>query len=735
MSKGKILPPEEVLQSAIQAHLKGRQEDADRLYRTYLRWRPNDPTASINRSIILKKRGKAQEAISLLKECFEAHPSNDAIAVQLADLLSESRDYQEAIPIYSAAVSLAPRDGGLLNRAAITCILAERFEDALEFSESAIALNSQDVTAILQRGKALRGLRRMQESIDLYNGLLSREPALVEAWAMRADSRLQMGDLVGAESDYAHAIALDNSRATVWNNYGQVLRENNKRPEALFAFERAIELQNDYGLALLNRAFLHADAGHYAEAVIGIQRGAALCPDFPNLKGAILHYKLQVCDWSGYEEHIAGIQEGVEQGERVDSPWWFFGHTGNPRLQLKTSEIYTNTFINNVQHIVRIESLYRHEKIRVAYISSDFRMHAVSHLISGLFGRHNRDRFDIFGYALGPYTEDPMRKILESHFDCFFDVHKYNEFDVCAHMRENEIDILVDLNGYTAHCRPGIIARRPAPIQVNFLGFAGTMGAPFIDYIIGDKWVTPNGVEGHFSEKIVRMPNSYFVNNIDRPISCRLPKRVEVGLPENGFVFCCFNAFFKFTPDIFDVWMKLLAKVDGSVLWLKSASETVRENLSREAEARGISASRLIYAEQENDQSKHLARHRLADLFLDTPVYNAHTTGGDALWAGLPMITVAGEGFASRVGASLLDAVGLSELITFNLADYEALALRLARSPGLLEEVRERLRQSVKTSKLFDTDRFARNLERGFEIMVGRYEQGLPPESFDIPSA
>jgi predicted O-linked N-acetylglucosamine transferase (SPINDLY family) len=374
---------------------------------------------------------------------------------------------------------------------------------------------------------------------------------------------------------------------------------------------------------------------------------------------------------------------------------------------------------------------YRHERIRLAYVSAHFRNHPMGHLMAALFEQHDRNRFETIAVSLGPNDRSAMRSRLEGAFEKFIEVERQSDHEVARMMREMEVDIAVDRTGFTTGARPGIFALRAAPIQVNYLAYPGTMGADFIDYLIADDTVLPREKRPSYAEKVVYLPDSYLVNDSGRRISEDMPTRSEAGLPDRGFVFCSFNNHYKITPRVFDAWMSLLRQVDGSVLWLLDGTATMRRNLWREAGAREIDPQRLIFAPRITPED-HLARHRLADLFLDTLPCNAHTTASDALWAGLPVLTCAGTTFAGRVAASLLQAIGLPGLITGSLGEYESLALRLATEPPALKEIRQQLARNRAIRPLFDTDRFRRHIEGAYVEMWERHQRGESPASFAV---
>jgi predicted O-linked N-acetylglucosamine transferase (SPINDLY family) len=375
--------------------------------------------------------------------------------------------------------------------------------------------------------------------------------------------------------------------------------------------------------------------------------------------------------------------------------------------------------------------VYRHDKIRVAYLSADYRTHATALLMAGVFEAHDRSRFEITAISFGADDKSPMRARLEASFDRFIDVRSIGDAEVAKKLRDMEIDIAVDLKGYTQEGRPGILAHRPAPIQAQYLGYPGTMAAGYYDYVIADPIVIPEEQRPFFSEQVAYLPDTYQCNDSKRAIAPRAPRRSEMGLPENGFVFCCFNNNHKILPQMFDIWMRLLRQIDNSVLWLLQDNLAVVRNLSREAIARGVAPERLVFARR-CMPADHLARQRLADLFLDTLPYNAHTTCSDALWAGLPVLTVQGDCFAGRVAASLLSAHGVPELITHSLEEYEAAALKLARDPAALTAIREKVVRHRDTHALFDTVRFTRNLEAAYLTMWERYQRGERPQTFSV---
>ncbi|HMH18234.1 MAG TPA: hypothetical protein VK572_08810, partial [Burkholderiales bacterium] len=438
--------------------------------------------------------------------------------------------------------------------------------------------------------------------------------------------------------------------------------------------------------------------------------------------------------WHERGARVETLRGHVREGRSIVDPFAFLVACQELDEQKLCAEHYLADALPEGLPVPYRSGRVRHDKIRVAYLSSDFHEHATAQLAAGLFELHDRSRFETIGVSFSPDDGSEMRKRVSGSFGRFSDVRAMSDAEVAHLLRELEVDIAVDLKGYTKGSRPGILAHRSAPIQVSYLGYPGTMGAGFIDYILADEFILPPQHQGFYTEKAVYLPGSYQVNDSKKRIAERAPTRAEAGLPQEGFVFCCFNISYKIQPPMFDIWMRLLCLAPGSVLWLLRDNALAEENLRKEARARGVEPHRLVFASRMK-LDEHLARHRLADLFLDTLPYNAHTTASDALWAGLPVLTCAGGAFAGRVAGSLLHAVGLPELVTQSLEEYEALALTLASEPPRLGEIRRKLERNRATAPLFDTDRFRRHLESAYTTMWDIWQRGEQPRAFAVDPA
>jgi predicted O-linked N-acetylglucosamine transferase (SPINDLY family) len=545
-----------------------------------------------------------------------------------------------------------------------------------------------------------------------------------------ATARYRNGEFEAAEQLIGEALKLDPNSPELWSNRGTAQVAAKRQEAALASFTKALELAPDFLGALANRAHVLFELQRYAEAIPDYERFLARDPGHAYSPGNLIFCRLQCCDWTSFEQDRKAILARLRAGQRVVPPVLSAALLESPADQLIAAQVLARDKFPAVPPLWRGET-YRHERIRVAYVSADFHAHATAILMAGVFAHHDRAKFETFAISFGRDDGSPLRARLKQGIERFLDVRGQSDADIARLMRGLEIDIAVDLKGYTSEARPAVFSLRPAPVQVGYLGFPGTMGAPFMDYLIADPIVLPEAHKPFYSEQIVWLPDTYQANDRTRETSDMPLDRASARLPPSGFVFCCFNNSYKIQPPVFDVWMRLLKGVENSVLWLLADNAAATNNLKREAAARGIDAGRLVFAPR-CALPEHLARHRLADLFLDTLPYNAHTTASDALWTGLPVVTCKGTTFAGRVAASVLHAAAFPELVTESLEAYEALALRLARDPEALANLKSRLTGERATMKLFDATHFTRHLEAAYATMHQRRQQGLRPAGFAV---
>ena len=676
--------------------------------------------------------GNRAEVARLCRELLCTDPKNFNALYLLGFVEFQNGQFEEAERLLGEAIRVNPRSlEALYNRG---CVLQSlhRQGEALVCFERALALNRQFLEALLRRGIVLMALKRHADALASFDAALALKSDNAETWNNRGNALLELDRLTESLASFDQAVALKPNHADVWNNRGVALRRLQRHGEALDSFTKALSIKPDDVRALSNRGGLFILLRRFEDAVSDYEKVLRLDPDYPYAPGNLLQCRLQCCDWRNLESEKAAVLQGLEARRPVITPFQFVAWGSSAAEHLRSARLWLEHEGAALSAPSRREK-YRHRKIRVAYLSADFRMHATAFLMAGVFESHDRSRFETTAVSFGADDHSAMRARLEAAFDRFIDVRNSSDSEVAELLHEREIDLVVDLKGYTADGRPGILARRPAPVQAHYLGYPGTMAADYVDYIIADKIVIPDEHRRHYTERIAYLPDTYQCNDSKRAIA-RVPRRREAGLQEDAFVFCCFNNGYKFSPEIFDVWMRLLQRVDNSVLWLLQDNSAAMRNLCREADARGVSPERLVFAARLAPE-EHLARQSLADLFLDTMPCNAHTTCSDALWAGVPVVTVSGGTFAGRVAASLLNAIGLSELVSDSLEAYERRVLKLARTPSALATIRAKLAQNRETCPLFDTKRFTFHLEVALEEMWARHQRGEEPRDFHVPPA
>jgi protein O-GlcNAc transferase len=714
-----------------------RHADAVASYDAALsRW-PGHATALRNRGAALAEMHRLAEALASYEGALALRDGDVDAHLGRGNVLAGVGRQHEALASFDRALALQPEHADALkSRGDVLSGLGRHAEALASYDRALLSLaaGSEPVSTLVNRGNVLLDLARPHEALASYDRALALRPDDAGALVNRGNALLALKQHAGALACYDRALSLDADNAVALYNRGNALWESKRHGEAVESYDGALRLRPDYADAINNRANVLLDIKRYDEAAEGFARLLALAPGTDYADGNLVTCRLHACEWATLDDDVTRIEAAVARGERASLPFAFLAISASPAAQLQCARIHVADRYPASSSPLWTGEHYRHDRIRIAYLSADFHDHATAQLMAELFETHDRRRFDVSAVSFGPDTGDAMRERLRRAFGEFIDIRGSTDRNVAAMLRAREIDIAVDLKGFTRDGRTGIFAQRPAPIQVSYLGYPGTMGADYIDYVIADEQVLPSADEAWFSERVVRLPGTYQVNDSKRRVADETPSKAEVGLPETGFVFCCFNNNYKLTPAIFDVWMRLLQAVPGSALWLLEGNAAASKNLRGEAQRRGVDSRRLVFAAR-MELSRHLARHRLADLFLDTLPLNAHTTASDALWAGLPVLTCMGSAFAARVGGSLLHAVGLPELVALRLDEYEAMALKLATTPLLLEGLRARLTQSRATSALFATDRFRRHLESAYVGMWERCQRGERPEGFAVPVA
>jgi predicted O-linked N-acetylglucosamine transferase (SPINDLY family) len=683
--------------------------------------------AKLNQGIALHRQGKLADAERCYREVLQRQPNHFAALHLLGVISGQTGRSEEGVELIKRAIGLNPKVAEAHNNLGNALRDLKRHEEALASYDQAIVLKQDYANAHNNRGNVLRDLKRPEEAQASYDRAIALKPAVAEAHNNRGNALMDLKRPAEALASYDEAIALKPDYAEAHSNRGAALRDLKRPAEALASYDRAIALKPDYANAHNNRGNVLRDLKRPAEALASYDKALALTPDSVGAEGMRVHTKMHICDWINFDSECAHLISSVKHRTANTIPFAFLGISSSSDDQLQCAKLWVTEKCPPSQKPIWRGEHYRHDRIRVAYVSADFHQSATSYLMAGMFEYHDKSRFEVTGISIGSEDSDEMRQRLLRSFDHFIDAKALSDAEVASRIRETEIDILIDLKGFTQDAQTNVFAQRPAPIQVNYLGYPGTMGASYIDYIIADQTVIPDESRKFYSEKIVVLPNTYQVNDRTRIVSDKAFNRSAAGLPSQGVVFCCFNNTYKITPYVFDRWMRLLRQVGGSVLWLLEDNASAASNLRKEAVARSVRPERLVFAER-IQLPEHLARHKLADLFLDTLPVNAHTTASDALWAGLPVLTQIGETFAGRVAASLLNAIGLPELITSTPQAYEALAIELATNPEKLAAIKRKLANNRLTTPLFDTQTFTRHIEAAYTIMHERYQANLPPD-------
>lgn len=599
--------------------------------------------------------------------------------------------------------------------------------------DKALLLDPTNSELALNRGLVFLAGREHKEALSSFDLAVQLSPDYAEAWSNRAVVLCDLRRYEDAFASCDRAIELKPDYAEAWLNRGVALCNLRRPNEALLSYEKTISLNPRLALAWRGRGNLLGSLRRSEEAVADYLKAFSLEPKADYILGDLVHAQMKICEWTELEKRRNELKEKLLTGGRASAPFHFLTLIDSPELQRRCAEIYAEDKLSFNSNVI-LESLTNVKakaKIRVGYFSMDFCEHPVSYLISELIECHDRSKFEIYGFSFGVVTDDPVHKRLKGAFDKFFDTKAFSDSHIARLARDNEIDIAVDLGGHTKDSRPAIFARRAAPIQINYLGYPGTFGSECMDYIIGDRFVIPKEKLDHFSEKVIFLPNSFQVNPSKRPSGSNDLSRESFGLPKSGFVFCCLNNTWKLTPECVARWARILNKVPDSFLWLYLETHSSQGRLVEAFQRLGVDQRRLVFSSRLS-RVAYLRQYKFADLFLDTVPYNAGTTASDALWMGLPVLTLAGESFAARMGASLLNAVGLPELVTHNEQEYEALAVSLASEPGRLSALRARLVESRLKSALFNPALFTRDIESAYQEVNKRYHQGVAPDHIYI---
>jgi predicted O-linked N-acetylglucosamine transferase (SPINDLY family) len=720
---------QKLIAQGLTLYQQGKIEPAFEIFKKIISIEPTNFEALHIMGVILIGVNQHQMAIDFLKRAIKVNSKNSDAFYNLGLAYDSFNQKNNAIESYQKAVLINSRNYKAYNNKSKSERELGLYDIAIVSAEAAIRIKPDYLEAHYNHGIALQELGRHDEALASYNTAIRIKADYAEAYNNRGIALQQLGRPDEALASFNKAISIKPDYAEALNNRGIALNEWERPNEAIASYDKAISIKADYADAHYNRGIALKTLKRFDEAVASYDRALQHKPNLDYLIGELQHTKMFICDWTDFDHQNDIIVQQIIGRQKSSLPFIALALTDNPKTHQLCTQTYVQDKYPSKQSLGPITKHLKQDKIRVGYFSADFRNHAVSYLTAQLFETHDKEKFETIAFSFGPNKPDEMQARLAQSFDQFIDVHKQSSEAVAQLARSMGIDIAVDLGGFTANSPTGVFAYRAAPIQLSYIGYLGTMSAEYFDYLIADRTIIPTHLQQYYCEKIVYLP-SYQVNDNKRVIADKPFTRQELGLPDTGFVFCCFNNNYKITPTTFDGWMRILKAVKGSVLFLY-AEYGQEANLKKEAEKSGVDAQRLVFGKR-IVREEYLARYQACDLFLDTLPYNAGTTASDALWAGLPVLTLMGESFASRVAASLLTAIELPELITATQPEYEALAIELATNPQKLAAIKQKLSDHRLTTPLFNTPLFTKHLETAYTHMMERYWSDLPPEHLYI---
>lgn len=680
--------------------------------------------------------GKLERAEKILGRITKLDPfcADGHHLLGLVKLKGGHRD--QAVKRISRALELQPHNASYLGNLGLAYVQLQKFEAAEDYLSRALSYDANHLSSYLNRANLFKRLGRVSEARQDFSKALELDPYHLDCLTSYATFLASIGEVHQAIEFFDRALAIEPGYLPALNNKGLLQAQLGKPDLALECFSDAIARDPGYVEAYVNKGNLLQKESRYQEALPCYQAALRLHPSLDFVPGHIAICKAMLCDWSDHEKDWSRIEKLTEKGHVACTPFAFLTGSNRADLALELAAKFSERYVGEIPLPWMGRSVeHTRLKRRIGYLSSDFRDHPMSYLMVGVMENHDREEFEWIGISIGPPGDDPLARRILRTFDQFVDVSSISDSDAVMHIRNLELDIAVDLNGYIEGCRPAIFKARIAPVQVSYYGFPGTSGAKFIDYIIGDRFLMPEGYDRYYSEKIIYLDGSYQPNDDRREISRVGKSRQDYGLPQSGFVFCCLNKTYKITPTMFECWMRILACVPSSVLWLFATDNQAQNNLRSHAQREGIDPARIIFTGRVPEVADHLARYCLADLFLDTFPYTAHTTANDALWVGLPVLTLSGQTFSARVGESLLGALGLSHWVTVSMDEYEAKALVLATDSQELDRFRQELLVAKQKSALYKPDKIAWMLEQAYSLIHERAKAFMPPEQIviDLP--
>lgn len=716
----------------------GKIDRAITLFKSAIKIDPKLTAAHFDLALAYQKKGDNVKVVESLEKTVKLNPIDSEVLNILGYYYTTQNKLDLAMNILNKARKINPDSPEILLNIGVCLTGMGKYDDAIKNYKKALKLRPNYVQALTNIGAVYARKGQFEPALNSYQKALEIDENYTEAYIFLGNVLLAQGNIDDAVMCYKMATEKDKKNAEAFNNLGAAYARGQKYSEAVKAFRKSLSLEKGTQDALTNLAIVYSVAKKIEKAIIYLRKALSLFPKDGAVMGNLVIQLKEAADWNSLvklekdlnQVTASEIKYKLKPGE---DPFTNVIRYANPKRNFELARLWSKNLEAGItlKKVFKFSKVGTKDKLNIGYVSAHFHDHPTNHLIAKLFSSHNKKKFNVFIYSLSPDDDSSFFKNIRESGCQFTDLFHANFSESAKKIYEDKIDILIDLDGYTDNNRLQIFAIKPAPIEATYLGFPGTTGTTFMDYMITDKIVSPVSHAKYYSEKLVYLPNSYQVNNNSQKISAKKYTRRDFGIPEKSFVFACFNGTYKIEPGLFDIWMRLLKKIPGSVLWLFKTSDVAERNLKKEAAKRGMDPKRLIFSDRLTKE-KHLARLGLADLALDTFTCNGHTTTSDSLWAGVPVITLQGKHFASRVSASLLTAIGLPELITKTPKEYEALALSLVRNPKKLNAIRYSLIANRLKEPLFDTERFTRNLETAYQIMWKRYSKGQKPVSFEV---
>ena len=685
--------------------------------------------SKFNDAVSLFQKGNIDMAEKICLEIFNSDPKNLINLNLLGIILFKKKEFTKAIEIIKNSIKINPNQAEAYNNLGIMHIELKKFKDAIIYLNKAVKIKPRFTEAYNNLGMANKEINEYEIAIKIWKKVISIDSNNFQAYNNIGNILVETKKEDLAIEYYQKAININNNFYLSYFNLGNVFQRLNLLEQSVDNYDKSININPNYAEAYYNRGNSYRDLNLLGKAFEDYSKAYSINPNLKNLFGNIVSIKSMLCEWSNYSNDLVFLKNQIKNGVKIINPFAALALFDSSSIQKKVAANH----IFEEQKKYGNQSVFNrkifNDKIKLAYFSSDFKIHPVSHLIAGMFEQHDKSKFELYAFSLSSIKKDKMFRRIFSVFDHFIDVSSKSIQQIVSLSRELNIDIAIDLMGFTKSNRYEIFLRRVAPIQINYLGYSGTFGSNNMDYIIADKNLIVD--QNNFSEKIIYLPESFMVTDFKGLNLRKTIKREDYGISSNAFVFCCFNKQYKITPGIFDIWIKLLRKINDSILWLKINNSEAKLNIQKEAEKKGIDPKKIVFAEN-IDLENHLSRYNLADLFLDTFPYGAHTTCVDSLWSGLPVLTRKGDSFASRVSSSLLNALELNELIANSDDEYEKIAIDLASNREKLKKIKDKLLFNKENKNLFKTNIFTKNFEKSLEVVYGRYIKNIKTSDTQI---